>query len=265
MMKEMMLHPTTDMTTLPPIVELFSGVEGVRAFSTTRGCLDPAAPHDGFSVCDYVEGFDAVAVAGCRDRLAGEFGLRREALVVPRQTHSVRVAVVGADMASDGGAGPEVDALVTADPGVILCINTADCAPVLFVDPKARIAGACHSGWRGTVGNIAVATVEAMVGLGADPASVLVAFGPMICGNCFEVGREVASLFDPADVMESSSGGRPHVDLHGAICRRLLEAGILREHMASPIACPMCEPGRFFSARRLGVASGRTATAIALV
>lgn len=233
------------------------GRDGVVAFSTLRTATDPGAPYDGFSICHYT-GDDPAHVSACREQLAAELGVAPQRLVVPRQTHSLRIAVVGPTTTEADLEG--VDALVTDLPGVALCISTADCAPVVIADPAAGVIAACHSGWRGTVGGIAVLTVGRMTELGADPRRMVAAIGPTICTGCFEVGEEVASQFDERFVDRSHT--KPHVDLSACIASQLEATGIPRETIATACACSRCNPADYFSARRLGVASGRTATVI---
>lgn len=256
-----MMTPGSMMATANPLltIDLLPELDGVKAFSTLRGCVNPDDPYDGFSVCDYTEGFDPERVAGCRRELAAFCCVEGEALVVPRQIHSADVAVVGPGGFAPG-ASCEVDAMVTSARGVALCVNTADCAPVVFADSGAGVIGICHSGWRGAVGNIAGATVAAMVSLGAHPGSIVASFGPMICASCFEVGPEVACRFPAEAVVEG--GIRPHVDLRKAIALQLVDAGLLAANISSSAPCSRCNPSSFFSARRLGIRSGRTATVI---
>src|SRR5690606_7903556 len=84
--------------------------------------------------------------------------------VFARQVHSARALVVAAPFSGDP---PEVDALVSATPGLLLGIRTADCAPILLADSEAGVVGAAHAGWRGAFGGVIEATVAAMEGLGA--------------------------------------------------------------------------------------------------
>lgn len=261
--------PTTTLSAieqLPEAVALLHGVEGVTAFSTGRGAADPDKPYDGFSACHYT-GDDPARVADCRRRLCDALGITPEALVIPRQTHSARVAVITelpvSEELLDG-----VDALVTALPSVALAVNTADCVPLVMTDPQAGVIAAVHSGWRGTVERIAAKSVAEMVKAGADPVRIRAAMGPCIGPECFEVGREVADQFEAAFpggstvINPAKKGERPHVDLPRAVALTLMEAGVSSEAISMPAACSRCDHRRFFSARRLGVGSGRTLSVI---
>lgn len=246
----------------PERIDLLPQCPGITAVSIARGPHSPDHLYSGFNACHYV-GDDPTHVAACRNQLAAMLGIAPDRLVVPRQTHSARVEIITEPTADLEG----VDALVTDRPGIALCINTADCVPVVLADTEAGVIGAAHSGWRGTIASIAALTVETMVSLGADPGRIRAAMGPCICGRCYEVGEEVVLQFikkygDESDQMVRPSG-RYHIDLPQAVRLTLLHAGLKREHIALPAECSLHTPdGRWPSARRLGIASPRTLTAI---
>lgn len=242
---------------LPERIEYDLGC-GITAFSTLRSALSAGEPYSGFSVCHYT-GDDPAHTEACRDQLCRGLGIDRSHLVIPRQTHSSEVGVVTeANLDTLNLEG--IDALVTAEAGIALCINTADCVPLLMADRKAGVMAAVHAGWRGVVGGIAVKAVRTMESLGAEADRISVAMGPSIGQCCFEVGEEVAARFDEAFV--DRSGAKPHVDLGLALASQLTEAGLLPERITQPPACSRCNSGDFFSARRLGIASGRTLSLI---
>ena len=86
--------------------------------------------------------------------------------------------------------------MITNDPEILLCLRTADCIPVFLYDPAGQVIAMAHSGWRGTCSGISVNTVCAMEKLfGTDPGQVIAAFGPCVCGNCYEVGPELIEDF----------------------------------------------------------------------
>ncbi len=113
-----------------------------------------------------------------RGRVADAIGVARGALVGCTQVHGIDVAHV--ETPWEPGAGPRADAMVTDRPGLALGIITADCAPVLFADPEAGIAGAAHAGWRGAVAGVIEATIAAMTALGARHDRIVAAIGPCI-------------------------------------------------------------------------------------
>lgn len=238
--------------------------EGVEAFSTLREAPHPAMPYSGFNTCGYTSD-DGLHVDECRRVVLDAAGIRANRFVAPRQTHSTAVFSVTSLPVSP--VSPEgVDAVVTPLPGVMLGIHTADCVPVVLADAEAGVIGAVHSGWRGTVGRIAAAAIDAMIACGARPEHISAAMGPAICTRCFEVGEEVAERFEEQfpgqHIVVRTASGKPHVDLAAAVKSTLVQRGVKSERIWGPCACPRDDWRRFFSARKLGVASGRTLTAI---
>jgi len=228
---------------------------------------DDAGAYGGFNACHYV-GDDPVHVAESRLRLARELDIAPERMVIPRQIHSTDVAVI-ADEAGLSCGYDGVDALVTSLHSVALCVNTADCVPVVLADVAHGVIGIVHSGWRGTVGRIAAQTVQAMVGIGADPSCIDALIGAHICRSCFEVGDEVSGRFfvefpgcDGSIVRHGYV--KPHIDLSAAVRRTLEETGVDSARIVDVGICSRCGSVPLFSARRDGIASGRTLTAVML-
>ena len=247
-------------------------IEGVVAFSTTRGTVDRRNAYSGVNLCDYV-GDDALRVLDSRLSLALQLGVDLDDLVMPRQTHSCRVAVIdeafrSLDIDRQEAALEGVDALVTSLKGVVIGVNTADCVPIVLADAQADIIAVCHAGWRGTVGHIAKNVVDVMCQQGARADHIQVTMGPSICQYCFEVGDEVVDAFSKAHfdldaiVKRNETTGKAHIDLCAANQSVLIAAGIPSENIILSQHCSRCEPDRFFSARRLGINSGRTFTGI---
>lgn len=243
---------------------------GVTAFSVERNADDAtlggSGRYTGFNVCFYT-GDDAAHTALCAGRLAALDGMRDCILVMPRQVHGTDVAVITADNRLQDNN--RYDALVTAERGVALGINTADCVPVVLADADAHVIGAAHAGWRGAVGGVIASTVAAMTALGADTSRIHAALGPSICPDCFEVGEEVAVRFGPRFTLRSATrphdiSPRPHVDLRAYVAQQLVDAGIPAAHISGKPPCSRCTPGRWCSARRDGIDSARTLTVIAL-
>jgi hypothetical protein len=158
----------------------------------------------------------------------------------------------------------EGDGLVTAEPGVVLAVLTADCAPVLLADPAARVVGAVHAGWRGLAAGVVEAAVAALAGLGADPAATVGLVGPAVGGCCYEVGDDVrAAVGDryPA-ALATTRDGRPSLDPAAAAAAALAGAGIAEVRVAGECTYDLAE--RFFSHRRDRGVTGRQAGLIAL-
>ena len=244
------------------LIDINTHLGRIRAFSTQRDAADWSSPYSGFNVCHYTADKPA-HIAECRRRMAAELNLPVENLIIPRQTHSANIAVVDS-MPIDNAALENIDGIVTSQSDIALCINTADCVPVILVDPESGIIGTVHSGWRGTVERISARAVEAMVRLGATPTNIIAAMGPSICPDCFEVGEEVALKFHQefGHTTVIPRTPRPHVDLPRAITLTLTDAGLQPTNIHLPPACSHCHPNTYFSARRQSPASGRTLTLI---
>ena len=247
-------------------------VEGVAAFSTTRGEVDRRNAYSGVNLCDYV-GDDALRVLDARITFAMQLGLTLDNLIMPRQTHSCRVAVIdnqfmNSDIEQQEKALDGVDALVTTMSDIAIGVNTADCVPIVLVDSQAGVIAVAHAGWRGTAGRILKNVVDEMCRLGAEAKHIQAAMGPCICQDCFEVGDEVVEAFKLAGfdvntiVKRNSATGKAHIDLRAANRIVLEAAGVPASQVILPRHCSRCEHDRFFSARRLGTNSGRTFTAI---
>ena len=133
-------------------------------------------------------------------RISKAIGFPVESIVTSDQTHTTNVRRVGKEDCGCGVLTPrtfhDIDGLITNEPGVTLATFYADCVPLYFYDPTHKAIGLSHSGWRGTVGNIAKATVEAMhEAYQTAPADLIAAIGPSICQDCYEVSEDVIEEF----------------------------------------------------------------------
>ncbi|MBA3676622.1 MAG: peptidoglycan editing factor PgeF [Sphingosinicella sp.] len=174
-------------------------------------------------------GDDPVAIHENR-RLAVEAVAPSAQLVTVYQVHSASVVPVTAPL---DDARPHADALVTDRPGLALGILTADCVPILFADEAAGVIGAAHAGWKGALGGVIEATVEAMEKLGAHRENIQAAVGPAIARKSYEVDEAFFLRFAEADEANERffSGGRPdhyQFDLEGYALARLAAAGLTR-------------------------------------
>ena len=253
-------------------LDFVRSVEGVTAFSTTRSDVDGRNAYSRVNLCDYV-GDDALRVLDARLTLAMKLGKDLDDIVMPRQTHSCQVAVIdeafrAMDIDKQEAALEGVDALVTSLKGVVIGVNTADCVPIVLADGLAGVIAVAHAGWRGTVGRIAAAVVDEMCRQGANAERIQAAMGPSICQDCFEVGNEVVEAFRQEHfnldsiVKRNGATGKAHIDLRAANRDVLLAAGVQATNIVTSQHCSRCEHDRFFSARRLGINSGRTFTGI---
>ncbi|MBA5775757.1 peptidoglycan editing factor PgeF [Stappia sp. F7233] len=195
---------------------------------------------------------DRAAVLENRRRIAGKLSASPERLVSPHQFHSAEVTI--ADDAWAPGSGPKADALVTAKPGLALGISTADCGPVLFCDPEARVIGAAHAGWRGALHGVLEATLAAMESLGARNDRVTAVLGPTISASAYEVGGEFVDRFLSQDqgsdryFSPSERTGHAMFDLPAYIVGRLRTAGVKKAGNLD--LCTYGDEERFFSYRR---------------
>jgi polyphenol oxidase len=191
-----------------------------------------------------------------RRRVAVAAGYPPAALQVTKHVHGVKVWQVGEPLPEP----PEFDGLVCNAKGPVLGAFAADCMPLVFADANAMVCGACHAGWRGTVDGVAQNVIARMVALGAKASDIRVAIGPSIGPCCFEVGPEVVAAFQAkyGDVpnMVVPGPAKDHIDLRIAIRHALLTVGVLPEHIDAAPPCTKCNPARFFSYRRDGLAGG---------
>lgn len=166
-----------------------------------------------------------------RRRAAATFDLGEPDLLTVHQIHSRDVLNVGRERWTSPGA-PKADALVTDRPGVALGVMSADCAPVLFADSAARVIGAAHAGWKGALGGVTEATIEAMEKLGARRERVRAVVGPCIGRDSYEVGPEFPAPFLAHDEAATAffrpapRTGHFIFDLAGYLVRRLGIAGV---------------------------------------
>lgn len=172
---------------------------------------------------------DPAVVLENRGRIAGWFGGTHDDIAACYQIHSAvcRVAEAGWK-----GERPEGDAVVTAAPGVVCGVLTADCAPVLFADAEAGIVGAAHAGWKGALGGIVHSTVASMQALGAEPSRIVAVVGPCIAQDSYEVGVDFEERFahhDPGSerfFVPGSAADKRLFDLPGFVLWRLEQAGV---------------------------------------
>ncbi|MBL4756410.1 MAG: peptidoglycan editing factor PgeF [Rhizobiales bacterium] len=186
-----------------------------------------------------------------RQRMATHLGVQPDQMLIPYQVHSPHVSVVDSPWGESDR--PKSDALVTATPNLAIGITTADCTPILFADPKARIIGAAHAGWRGALDGILEATIAAMVNLGAQEGDIQAVIGPTISQACYEVGPEFKDRFMQkndafAKFFRPGPNDRPHFDLPKFVAHQLAASGI--DKVENLDRCTYQEKDVFFSYRR---------------
>jgi len=228
-------------------------------------------PYDSLNLGAHV-GDSANDVAANRERIWADLGFRETKVVTAEQIHGDDVAVVtGPSLAPI----PGVDALITNVPGLLLIMFFADCAPVYIVDPNKKAIGLVHSGWRGTSKHIVRKAIQQMVSeFDCSPSNMLVAVGPCISADSYEVGSDVANLFRDMSVGKASGsalavqprneiGGTYNLDLRQVIFAECLETGIRAEYIAVSDEDTYRNKRDFFSHRRDGV-TGRNAAYLAI-
>ena len=233
----------------------------------------------------------------------GMLGVSPENMVFSRQIHQDHVAVVTAQDRGNGFLRDNkfdltcgADALITNCEEVVLTLFFADCVPIFLFDPIQNAIGLVHSGWRGTVSQIAAKTVNAMEkAFQSNPADILAGIGPSIGPCCFETKNDVyeavtamssddaylayVECLSDAEQMISEtkmqnrqqkeeqmqeSEKKYKIDLWGINKRVLQSAGVLEQHICTAGICTACDPERYFSHRKLGAKRGNLAAIIQL-
>lgn len=185
-----------------------------------------------------------------RTRVGRWFGADHSRLATVHQVHSPDVFTVDAACA---GERPQADALVTATPGLVIGVLTADCGPILFADPHARVVGAAHAGWKGALTGVLENTIEAMEALGAKRENIVACLGPSISGRSYEVGPEFVERFVGTNpgygefFTRSERDGHSMFDLPALTLKRLADAGVTAENLD---ICTYAEAANYFSYRR---------------
>ncbi|MBZ8134884.1 peptidoglycan editing factor PgeF [Afifella sp. IM 167] len=234
-----------------PITAEALALSGIRhAFFTREGGVSDgiyASLNTGLGSEDRRE-----AVLENRARACRHLGAPDEALATPHQVHSADCFAVTEAWAP--GKGPRGDALATDRPGIVIGIGTADCGPILFADPQARVVGAAHAGWKGALTGVLESTLAAMEALGARREAITAVLGPTISAKNYEVGAEFVERFDkeaPGSARffaPSKREGHSMFDLPAFIVARLQAAGVgLAVNLD---LCTYAEEELFFSYRR---------------
>lgn len=228
-----------------------ASIEGVRhGFFTRRGGVSEGL----YASLNCGPGSDDLAqnVTENRARAMALLEAPPGSLCTLYQVHGNRVVVAKAPWPMRSG--PRADAMVTKKPGSTLGILTADCVPVLLAEPRAGVIGAAHAGWKGALGGVVVAAIDAMCRLGADRGKISAALGPAIAQASYEIGPEVRDAFigdDAANARFFQPSGRDGhclFDLAGQVAAQLEAAGIAAVDRLDHDTC--AEEDLFFSYRR---------------
>jgi polyphenol oxidase len=253
---------TATSDTVALVLPKIGQTNSIMAFSVrTGGCSPPPFESLNFSVSQG----DALENVQCNyTTLAKCLGIEADRIVTCRQVHEDSVEVIDALPQIP----PRADAIITSSPGIYPAIKTADCLPILLLDPIRRVAGAIHSGWRGTVLRITRKVVRIMKSrYGTNPTDLVAGLGPAIGPCCYEVDEVVLKPFHQGFpqaeqfIIRSKSGVRSkesfRLDLVGANRFELIQEGVPSTNIHSTELCTSCNSALFFSYRRDGVKSGR--------
>lgn len=273
------------MNNAQPVLNYYDLSDDVKAFSTTRHGGVSEGNYASLNINEYCGDSKANTDAN-RLLLANELGIDVNHIIVPHQTHGVESRIIGEEFANlpDGVKKmllEGVDAVMTNIPGMCIGVSTADCIPVLLYDEEHHAAAAIHAGWRGTQARIVHKTVQEMrMAYQTNPDKLKAVIGPGISLDNFEVGDEVyaafeQAAFDMSAIAEERIKRNPnaedpakaferkwHINLPLANIQMLTHNGVDEANIINTGICTFDNADNYFSARRLGIESGRIYTGI---
>lgn len=273
------------MNNAQPVLNYYNLSDDVKAFSTTRHGGVSEGNYASLNINEYCGDSKANTDAN-RLLLANELGIDVNHIIMPHQTHGVESRIIGEEFATlpDGVKKmllEGVDAVMTNIPGMCIGVSTADCIPVLLYDEEHHAAAAIHAGWRGTQARIVHKAVQEMrMAYQTDPTKLKAVIGPGISLDNFEVGDEVyaafeQAAFDMSAIAEERIKRNPnaedpakaferkwHINLPLANLQMLTHNGVDEANIINTGICTFDNTDNYFSARRLGIESGRIYTGI---
>ena len=273
------------MNNAQPVLNYYDLSDDVKAFSTTRHGGVSEGNYASLNINEYCGDSKANTDAN-RLLLANELGIDANHIIIPHQTHGVESRIIGEEFATlpDGVKKmllEGVDAVMTNIPGMCIGVSTADCIPVLLYDEEHHAAAAIHAGWRGTQARIVHKAVQEMrMAYQTDPTKLKAVIGPGISLDNFEVGDEVyaafeQAAFDMSTIAEERIKRNPnaddpakaferkwHINLPLANIQMLTHNGVDEANILNTGICTFDNADNYFSARRLGIESGRIYTGI---
>ena len=273
------------MNNAQPVLNYYDLSDDVKAFSTTRHGGVSEGNYASLNINEYCGDSKANTDAN-RLLLANELGIDANHIIMPHQTHGVESRIIGEEFANlpDGVKKmllEGVDAVMTNIPGMCIGVSTADCIPVLLYDEEHHAAAAIHAGWRGTQARIVHKAVQEMrMAYQTDPTKLKAVIGPGISLDNFEVGDEVyaafeQAAFDMSAIAEERIKRNPnaedptkaferkwHINLPLANIQMLTHNGVDEANIINTGICTFDNADNYFSARRLGIESGRIYTGI---
>lgn len=237
----------------------------ITAFSTTRHGGVSKGAYASFNANHYC-GDEPENVAKNRTLLCERLGIDEERLIVPHQTHKTVTRIIDEEFLALSAEKQKealegVDAVCTNQKDVCVCVSTADCIPILLYDETCGVISAVHAGWRGTVARIVEENIKVMentYGIKAENLKAII--GPGISLDAFEVGDEVFKAFREAGFDMEKIAKRYekwHIDLPLCNKHQLMNMGVKEENIFMSGICTFNNSEEFFSARKLGINSGR--------
>lgn len=250
----------------------------IIAFSTDRAGGVSIGPYATFNVNPFC-GDDPQHVEWNRQLLCDELGIAADHLIIPHQVHDIKIrridrTFLSSHLEKQVKSLEGIDAVYTTEKGVCVCVSTADCIPVLLYHAGAGIVAAIHAGWRGTCARIVASTFSHLKKtFGVEGTGFKAVICPGISLESFEVGDEVYEAFQKEGFkMESiarkfpaGTGEKWHIDLWECNREQLLQQGVPSSQIQVAGVCTYKNPDLFFSARRLGIKSGRILNGIMMI
>lgn len=273
------------MNNAQPVLNYYNLSDDVKAFSTTRHGGVSEGNYASLNINEYCGDSKANTDAN-RLLLANELGIDVNHIIMPHQTHGVESRIIGEEFANLPDSVKKmllegVDAVMTNIPGICIGVSTADCIPVLLYDEEHHATAAIHAGWRGTQARIVHKAVQEMrIAYQTDPTKLKAVIGPGISLDNFEVGDEVyaafeQAAFDMSAIAEERIKRNPnaddptkaferkwHINLPLANIQMLTHNGVDEANIINTGICTFDNADNYFSARRLGIESGRIYTGI---
>ena len=264
---------------IEPVLHYYKIGDAVTAFSTTRQGGYSQGQYGQFNINRFC-GDDAAAIRQNRQALCQLLQITDDRLLMPHQVHLTNVAAINEAFLHLSVAERQeqlegIDAMMTDIPQICIGVSTADCIPVLLYDIQHHAVCAVHAGWRGTVSRIIEVAIDQMVQrYGTHPSYLIAQIGPGISLDSFEVGDEVYDAFAVAgfdmtaisEHRQKSHNGQSlmkwHINLPECNRRQLIAKGVDTDNIQIANICTFQQCDTYFSARRLGINSGRIFTAI---
>jgi hypothetical protein len=183
-------------------------------------------------------------------------GVGFKRIIRPSQYHSTNICI--AHVHDYEQQEYKADGVITTDPEVVLTVLSADCVPIMYVDPIARIIGISHQGWKGTLDKLPSKMIQKMKELGSNPEDISCTIGPSIQDCCYEIWGEREVLFDYIFGEKVINNEKSHktLSLSKANYQSLIQAGIPKEHIDMSALCTSCESDRLWSYQREGQING---------